>query len=459
MNDFRRTAGALGVVAASLVSCGGGGGSSSTTVTTSAVSASAILDTTVPATAATPGDGSPTGPAGWTADTSSCVDPARAEKPIEGEVRIGSAMPLSGGPAAAFKPVKDGFELYINYADAQGLLPGYALSADIRDDQYDGTQTPGVVDGLIDDGVDLFAGIIGAPNNLAVRDSLNDACIPQLLALNGSPAWGEAADYPWTTGALVPYDIESWVYATKLSELQPNAQVAIFYVNNDFGKAYVDAFKAKADELGLVIVDEQAVEPDAYDPPTAQVGSIAGHLPDAIVAVPLGLQCPAFLTELGTAQALNQGWDPKVFVTNTCASKLFFGLAGPAADGIYSSNNLLDSNDPKTASQPGVKTFLDAFAAAGLADDPAMTEAGWNVGEVTVAILDEALKSGTLTRKSIIEAARNMTYTPTLARPAIQYEMNGVDDAYAFQTLQVLQWNVESQTFTEIGEPISDFES
>jgi hypothetical protein len=119
----------------------------------------------------------------------------------------------------------------------------------------------------------------------------------------------------------------------------------------------------------------------------------------------------------------------------------------------------MDSNDPKNATNPGVKTFLDAYAAAGLAGDPGVTEAGWSVGESTLAILNAALKSGTLSRKSIIEAARNLTYTPSLARPSVQYKMNGADDAYAFQTLQVLQWSATAATFTEIGDPITEFES
>ena len=158
---------------------------------------------------------------------------------------------MSGGPAAVFGPVKDGFQLYLDYANQNGLLPGYTISSDIRDDQYDATQTPGVVAGLIDSGVDMFSGIIGTPNNLAVRDTLNEECIPQLLALTGSPQWGEVANYPWTTGALVPYDIEASIYATKLNELKPGATVALYSVNNEFGKAYVDAFKKKADELGF----------------------------------------------------------------------------------------------------------------------------------------------------------------------------------------------------------------
>jgi hypothetical protein len=153
-----------------------------------------------------------------------------------------------------------------------------------------------------------------------------------------------------------------------------------------------------------------------------------------------------------------------VFITNTCASKLFFGLAGAAAEGVYTSNNLVDVNDPKNATNPGVKAFTEAYSAANLGGDPGVVEAGWSVGETTVAILNAALKTGTLSRKSIIEAARNLTFTPSLARQsansqAVQYKMNGAEDPFAFQTLQVLQWSGASQTFTEIGDPITAFES
>jgi branched-chain amino acid transport system substrate-binding protein len=420
--------------------------------------------TTVPSSAAsapTGTDGAATTlpPLAWTVDTSTCGDPARAEQPIEGHVKIGSVMPLTGGPAVVFGPIKDGFQLYLDHAADSGLLPGYTVTVDIGDDQYDSTKTSAAVNGLVDDGVDLVTAIIGTPNNLAARDILNETCIPQLLALTGSAAWAQVNDYPWTTGAVVPYDVEAAIYSRKLKELKPNASVAIFSVDNDFGKAYADAFKKQADSDGLHVVDEQTVAADVSDPPSTQLADIAGRAPDAIVAFPLGLQCPAFLTELANAKTQHPGWDPAVFLTNTCASRLFLGLAGPAADGVYTSNTLLDANDAKNENQPGMKAFLETYAAASLTGDPGATATGWNAAELTMAILDAAARRGPLTRKSIIDAARNLTYTPSLARPGIAYKMSGATDPYAFQSLQVLQWDASTQTFDEIGDAVMDFES
>ena len=471
MTKRQRSLCAVGAaVALTLAACSGvgnGNSSGASTIDLSPVPVTPGVPTSKATTIAPVADTTPatqSAPTGWTVDTSTCADVARAEQPITGTIKIGSVMPLSGGPAPAFGPIKDGFQMYLKMASDKGLLPGYKITADVRDDQYDATQTAGVVDGAINDGADIFSAIIGSPNNLAVRDKLNHQCIPQLEALTGSPAWGQVADFPWTTGALVPYDIEASVYATKLKELRPGATVALYSVNSDLGKAYVDEFKTQADQFGLSIVDEQTIDPNAYDQPVTQVGSIAGKLPDAIVAIPLGLQCPAFLTELANAKAQNTAWTPMVFITNTCASKLFFGLAGPAADGVYTSDNLVDANDPKNADNPGVKAFMEAYDAASLGGDPGATEAGWNAGEATVAILNAALKTGTLSRKSIIEAARNLTFTPSLVRQSassqgVQYKMKGAEDPFAFQTLQVLQWSGASQTFTEIGDPITDFES
>ena len=149
-------------------------------------------------------------------------------------------MPLSGGPAAAaFAPVAAGFQAYIDYANENELVPGYELALTIGDDQYDPAMTPNVVNGALDAGAHLFSGIIGTPNNEAVRDLLNEECIPQLQALTGSPAWGEVADYPWTTGALMPYDLETEMYVADIvKEFPDGATAAVFYTNNDFGAIY-----------------------------------------------------------------------------------------------------------------------------------------------------------------------------------------------------------------------------
>jgi ABC-type branched-subunit amino acid transport system substrate-binding protein len=371
-------------------------------------------------------------------------------------------MPLGDGVAArAFAPTRDGFDAYVKFANEQGLLPGYTIELTVEDDQYNAELTPGAVAKQIDAGVNLFSGIIGSPNNAAVRDVLNDECIPQLNALTGSPAWGQVADYPWTTGLLVPYTVESAVYAAQIAELFPGgATVSLFHVNNEFGQTYADAFTEIAGDYDLMIVGTQTIEPIDPNPPTSQITTIAGEQPDVVVAVPLSTGCIGFLTEVANAKAQNPGWDPQVFITNTCASSLILGAAGPAADGLYTSNNLLDINDPAVQAQPAVAEYIAYMDSLGKKDIITTAAAGWTAGEITVAILKQAAESPEgLTRASIINAARNFTIEPSLARPGVVDKMDGEADPFLAESLVVVQYDADTATFTDVGELITSFES
>jgi ABC-type branched-subunit amino acid transport system substrate-binding protein len=444
-------AGALAISA-----CGGSSDSTSTEAPTSEAPTSEAPSTDAPTTDA---------PATtWAVNTDDCVDPEAANAPITGTVKIGNVLPLSGSVAAiAFAPVKAGFESYIKLANEQKMLGDTTIEVAFEDDQYNKDLTPGAVNKLLDAGVNLFSGIIGTPNNAAVRDTLNEECVPQLQALTGSPAWGDVANFPWTTGALAPYGIEAKVYASQIKEQFPDgAKVALFTVNNEFGQVYLEAFKevAEAADSGIEIVDEQTIEADSSTPPTAQINAIASKAPDAIVAVPLGAQCPTFLTEVANAKAANTGWAPSIFLTNTCASALILAGAGDAADGLYTSNNLVDVNDPAIAAKPAVAEYIEFMTAQGNKDIVTTASAGWHVAEVTVAILKQASESPEgLTRASIMNAARNYSLVPSLAREGVVLTMNGEADAFQAESLQVVQYEFATGTFKDVGSLISEFES
>ncbi len=229
-----------------------------------------------PTTADTGGDD---GGSGWTVSTDDCVDPDRANEPIEGTVDIASAGPLSGGPAAtAFAPVIDGVKAYIEYANENELLPGYEITITYGDDQYDPSLTPDAINNGLDAGADLISGIIGTPPNLAVRDLLNEECVPHLEAGSGDPAFGDPVEYPWTVGGNLPYDVEAKAYAEIVAEEFPDgATAALFYVNNDAGLVFKEAFEEAAGEANIELVDDQTIEAAESAPPSAQVSSIAGN--------------------------------------------------------------------------------------------------------------------------------------------------------------------------------------
>jgi branched-chain amino acid transport system substrate-binding protein len=329
----------------------------------------------------------------------------------------------------------------------------------IKDDQYTADITKTNVDSLVfDDEVALISGIIGTPNNAAVQADMNALCVPQLWAATGAPAWGAVNDFPWTTGLLVPYAVETRVfleYAT--ANLPEVATAALFFVNNEFGQAYADAFKEQAAEYGIEIVAEETIDVADSGAPSAQLTNIVAAAPDIVLAVPLGAQCIAFMGELGNVKAANPDFNPAVYQTATCANPIFFGAPGQGADGVLTSSNLLDVSNPANAEIPEVATYLEAFTSVKPDGNPAgIAVAGWLAAEMTVATLKAAAAAcpDGITRACIINAARTIDYTPSLFRDGLSAVMN-TEDGYVAEGTQIIEWDFEAATFIDLGEVIN----
>jgi hypothetical protein len=191
------------------------------------------------------------------------------------------------------------------------------------------------------------------------------------------------------------------------------------------------------------------------------VAAIADGEPDIILAVPLGAQCPAFLSELANARAANAGWEPRVYITATCASTLLLSIAGASADGIITTTAVKDSNDPANDSDPAVSEYKANIDASGaeIADDYATAYAGWVLGELTVEVLKNAAESDDgLTRASILNAARTIEFTPALARDDVVFRLNGADDPYLVESLQVVEYDADAKAYIDVGELVTTYE-
>jgi ABC-type branched-subunit amino acid transport system substrate-binding protein len=223
--------------------------------TTTTASGGGATTTEAGGTATTGGGGE----AAFQVNTDDCPDDS-VNEPIEGTIKIGTTMPLSGGAAAAaFAPVAEGLQDYIDYANEQGLLPDHEIQLFIEDDQFNSNLTTPAIEGLLDnEQVNLFTSMIGTANNQVVRDLLNEECYPQLFAATGSPIWGDVENFPWTTGGLPPYNTETAIYVDNIkADFPDGASAGLFTVNSEFGDAYKDAFTELAPDANIDIVEEQ----------------------------------------------------------------------------------------------------------------------------------------------------------------------------------------------------------
>jgi len=427
--------------------------------TTDAPDSTDVPDSTdAPATT----DGVTASGAAFVVDAEACDDPEDATAPIEGSLKIGTSLPLSGGPAVLFAPLAAGQQAYIDWYNAEnGGIDGQPIELLIKDDQYQADVTKANVDELIfDDAVDVLSGIVGTPNNLAIRDDTNAQCIPQLAAASGAPEWGDIENYPFTTGLLVPYEIEVQVFGDYVVEqFGDGATVGLIYVNNEFGQAYVTLMEAYAEENGIEIVAQETIDAADSGAPSGQMTNLIQAAPDAILAVPLGAQCIAFMQELGNARAANPGFDPAVYQTATCSDSLFFGAASNGgADGVFTTLNIKDPNNSIYADDEGLQTYLEAMATYA-PDANALSTiaiAGWSSMEVAVQAAVAAFEAGDFSRVGIMNAARNADFVPVLQVDGTRAIMNA-EDGYTSEGTQLVQWSDANGYLEPVGD-VADLE-
>jgi ABC-type branched-subunit amino acid transport system substrate-binding protein len=310
--------------------------------------------------------------------------------------------------------------------------------------------------------VALLTGMFGTETNLALRDLLNQECYPQLFASSASPELGDAERFPWTSGGLLPANTETALYVADAKARFPNgATVGYFGVDGMLGDVYKRALDDLAAGARLDVIARQTVASDDGTSLAAPVASIAAAKPDVVLAAPLGTQCTAFVEALGRARAADPAWRPVVYVASGCATPALLREAGTDADGVVSASSLVDVNDPALAEEPAVRDMRETLVANGFPRDGDFATAaiGWTEMEATVEVLmNAAATSGGLTRASIMNAARDLTFTPSLARPGVTWTTLGTGDPFVLESAQLVRWDAVREAFVDQGPVVTAFE-
>lgn len=429
---------ALGLVAAA---CGDDGGTTAEPSTTAAATGSGTGSGTGSATTAPTTTAAASGLAALGVDLKKdCPADYKADQGVSAtEILVGQSVPKTGS-SAAFSLLTTGMQAYFDYANAElNGVNGKKLKLVSLDDAYEPEKTVKNVNDLIAQGVFVTSGILGTANNIAVRDVLNDKCIPQLYPATGAAEWGDVDTYPWTVaGAVLPYNVEAKIWAEYLKKTYPNgANVVALEMNNSFGADYETWFKKYIEGSNIKLTKVEKHDPASPDV-TNQITTLAATKADVVIAMTTSSACTSSMKAVGAS-----GWKPLQIISATCKSAIFFAPAGDGAKDALVVSNAKEITYPEFDAEAGVKTMRDLLTkyAKDAPQSVSLVPNGWTYGEVLRDTLLRAEKlPGGLTRPNVLVAARQTDFTSPYYYDGVKLKLDGKADAFMIEAGRVEKW-------------------
>jgi branched-chain amino acid transport system substrate-binding protein len=353
------------------------------------------------------------------------------------EIKIGNVEAYSG-PASAYGVIGKTEEAYFKMINDNGGVNGRKINFISYDDGYSPPKTVEQIRKLIEsDEVLLVFNALGTPTQSAVQKYQNTKKVPQLFLATGASKWNDPKNFPWTMGFQPSYRVEARIFAKYILKEKPNAKVAVFYQNDDFGKDYLAGLKdVFGDKASSMIVAEES-----YETTEPSIDSHIVKLKGTGADVFVDITTPKFAAQTIKKMAELE-WKPMHLLTDVSISiGAVMQPAGlEASEGVLSAGYLKDASDPQWKDDEGMKKFM-AFAAkympgANLSD--ANTVYGFAAGETMVEVLKQC--GDDLTRENVMKQAANLKgFAPDTLLPGITINTSSTDFA-PIEQLRMMQF-------------------
>ncbi|WP_249123632.1 MULTISPECIES: ABC transporter substrate-binding protein [unclassified Bradyrhizobium] len=352
------------------------------------------------------------------------------------EIKIGNIEAYSG-PASAYGIIGKTEEAYFKMINDQGGINGRKINFISYDDAYSPPKTVEQARKLIEsDEVLLIFNALGTGPNTAIQKYHNAKKIPQLFVATGASKWDDPKQFPWTMGFQPSYRSEARIFAKYILKEKPDAKVAVFYQNDDFGKDYLAGLKdVFGDKASKLIIAEESYE---ISEPTIDSHIVKLKATGADVLV--DITTPKF-----AAQAIKKvaelDWKPMHLLTDVSISigAVMKPAGFDASEGVLSAGYLKDASDSQWANDAGMKKF-DAFYEKYM---PGANRADLNLsyGYAAAQTMVEVLKrSGdNLTRANIMKQAASLDFAPDTLIPGIKVKTSATDFA-PIEQLQMMRF-------------------
>ena len=340
-------------------------------------------------------------------------------------IKIGNIMPYSG-PASAYGIIGKTEEAYFKMINEAGGVNGRKINFISYDDGYSPPKAVEQARKLIEsDEVLLIFNALGTPSQTAVQKYHNAKKVPQLFVATGASKWNDPKDFPWTMGFQPSYRVEARIFAKYILKEKPNAKVAIFYANDDFGKDYLagikDIFGSKASSLIVAEESYETTEPSI----DSHIVKLKGTGADVFV----NISTPKF-----AAQAIKKmaelEWKPTHVLTDVSVSiGAVMKPAGlEASEGILSAQYMKDASDPQWKDDEGMKkfmAFIDKYMPGANVADLNLAY-GYAAAQTMVQVLKQC--GDDLTRENVMKQAASLKdFAPDTLIPGIKVSTSPTD--------------------------------
>ncbi|MFR9804088.1 ABC transporter substrate-binding protein [Pseudonocardia sp. RS010] len=371
-------------------------------------------------------------------------------------ITVGTSLPLSGPVAASGIGIRGGLQSYVDYVNSQGGVPGpdgkkRTLNLIAYDDAATPSRTKTNIDKLIgEDKVFSIVGLYGTANNLAVRTSVDQACMPSIWPLTGAPEIGNP-QFPWqgTGGLLLSYLAEGPALAKYLEDEFGTASVAILAQNDDVGRSLSYGFDEAIKGTSITVAKSVTFETTTTDL-TSQATTLAATNADVFIYFGSGgtYQTQAF------QRVGETGWTPKLRYSANLAPAYIKPLPPELQDGIYYHAPYQDP-DSTTPAVTLYRTWIDKMPEVTKQAGQAIPQAGWLQMQMAVETIEAAK---TLTQQGLIDSAHHFTEqpgVPSMFREGITLKIDFPDYPYPVSSLSLTRWDAAAGkgTFIKVIDP------
>lgn len=319
------------------------------------------------------------------------------------EIKLGTHMPLSQSPAAAYAIIADGMRAYFDYInDTEGGVHGRQITLLVGDDHYSPPDTVEVVHKLVEqDEVFAIIGGLGEATHFTVWEYLEEQGVPDLFISSGISDWTDPVVRTRFGGNPV-YIQEGEMLGQYIAQEYPDTKLGLLIQDDEFGREGEEGIRRGIEGSGIEVADVQTYDPaNLLGDVTGQTQRLSNADVDVIAAYALPPQAASLVKT--AREVLN--WDVPIVISGVNASDAFVQLAGAEnAEGVVT---VLFGHQTWETDHPGVQQFLDVMETyAPAVSIENFTEYGYIIAEITVEALRRA--GPDLTRDGLIDALESI---------------------------------------------------